>query len=182
MSGSTARLRDPDALLLAAGQLARIIALAPFEADQLDEFAGPGFAGPAGDPLDLERKRDIAEDAEMGQQGEMLVDHAHLVAADLDQRPLAGLEQILALEQDLARGRFDEPGHAPHDGRLARPRQPHDDEDLAFADFQISVADGADQARLRHLFDGRRIAVGGKESLGIGAEYLPQALAGQMHR
>jgi hypothetical protein len=49
---------------------------------------------------------------------------------------VAGLQQVLAVEQDLAAGRFDQPRQAAHQRRLAGSRQPHDDEDLALADVR----------------------------------------------
>ena len=79
------RAGDADALLLAAGQLARIIALASLQADQLDHLERLGLARAPRDALDLQRKGDIAEHRQMGQQREVLEHHAHAMAPELDQ-------------------------------------------------------------------------------------------------
>ena len=79
------RAGDADALLLAAGELARKIVLAALEADQLDHLARARLALRSSHALDLERKGDVAEHGEMRQQGEVLEHHAHLVPAELDQ-------------------------------------------------------------------------------------------------
>src|SRR3546814_5279226 len=63
------RAGDADALLLAAGQLARIIGLAALEADQLDDLAGARLAGGTADTLHLQRKADVLQPREMRQQG-----------------------------------------------------------------------------------------------------------------
>ena len=43
----------------------------------------------------------------------------------------AGLQQVLAVEQDLAGAGLDKPRQAAHQGRLAGTGKAHDDEDLA---------------------------------------------------
>src|SRR3546814_15248001 len=53
------RTGDADALLLAAGQLARIIGLAALAADQLDDLAGARLAGGTADTLPPQRKADV---------------------------------------------------------------------------------------------------------------------------
>ena len=51
-------------------------------------------------------------------------------------RSWLGLADVLAVEEDLAGGRLDEPGHAADERRLAAARQAHDDEDLAGPDVE----------------------------------------------
>ena len=87
-SGLTASAAgDADPLLLAAREL-RGDAVAPAQADELDDFAGARLALGPGHALDREGKGDIVEHAEMRQQREVLEDHAHLVPAELDQLAL----------------------------------------------------------------------------------------------
>jgi hypothetical protein len=85
------------------------------------------------------------------QKREVLEHHAHRVAPQLDHLGFGGAQQILAVEQDLARRRLDQARQAPHERRLARARQPHDDEDLALADLEIDVAHGRDEPRARSV-------------------------------
>src|SRR3546814_9931224 len=120
-----------DALLLAAGHLARIIGLAALEGDPLADLAGARLAGGTADTLHLQRKADVLQHREMRQQSEVLEHHAHLVAADLDHLALGAAQQVAALEEDLAGGRLDQPRQAAHQGRLAGAAESHDDEDLA---------------------------------------------------
>jgi hypothetical protein len=61
------------------------------------------------DALHREREGDILEHVQMRQQGEVLEHHAHLVAADFDQLLGRCLEEVPAVEIDLAGGRLDEP-------------------------------------------------------------------------
>ena len=96
-----------------------------------------------GHALDLEGKADIAENGEMRQQGEVLEDHAHAMAADLDHFASACREKIAAVEQNLAGRRLDQARHAADERRLARAGQAHDDEDFSVMDIEGNVADGA---------------------------------------
>ena len=66
------RAGNPHALLLPAGELARVVALAPFEADELDHLAGTSLARAPVDALDLERKGDVLQHRAVGQQREVL--------------------------------------------------------------------------------------------------------------
>ena len=61
----------------------------------------------------------------------MLEHHADLAAANLSEPIGREREQVLAVDPDLSRGRVVEPVDHPHQRRLARTRQAHDDEDLA---------------------------------------------------
>ena len=62
------RAGDADALLLAAGQLARVVVLAALQADQLDDLARPRSRVAAVDALDFQRKGDVAEHGQVRQQ------------------------------------------------------------------------------------------------------------------
>lgn len=55
------RAPNAHALTLAAGELSRIVVLTPFEADNLDDFAGALVAGLFIDALDFKRKSDILQ-------------------------------------------------------------------------------------------------------------------------
>ena len=60
------------------------------------------------DALDRQRKGHILQDGEMGQQGKVLEYHAHFVPPDIDEFSFAGLQQVLAIESQLACGGFDQ--------------------------------------------------------------------------
>ena len=75
----------------------------------------------------------------------MLKHHCHLVPPNFDHLTIASGQEVLTIEQNLAGCRFDEPRQAAHKSRLARPRQPHDDENFAVANLKIDLADRADQ-------------------------------------
>ena len=89
------------------------------QADQVDDLQGLGPAGLLVDPLDLQGKGHVVEDRSVGEEGEVLEDHAHLVAAELDQFMIRGGAEVLAVEVDLAGRRLDETRHAAHQGGLA---------------------------------------------------------------
>ena len=88
-------------------------------------------------------------------------------------------EDVLALEDELAGGRLDQPGQAAHQGRLAGAGQAHDDEDLAGGDVEAHVADGGraagavDQLAPRQ---GRQLR-GRAGTCCLGPEHLPQVAA-----
>ena len=173
------RAGDSDALLLPAGELARVIALAAFEADELDHLAGTGLPRAAVDALDLERKGDVLQHRAVGQQREVLKHHAHLVAAQLRQLPVGRLEQVLALEHDRAGGGLDQAREAAEQRGLAGAREPHDHQDLAGVDLQRGITHGGDVALFQNGGEAGRAPVPVHERPGFGAEQLPDAAAGQ---
>ena len=84
ISGSLARARArPDPLLHAAAQLVGVGVAQAAEADQLQHLAGP--LEPAGLvlALHLEAEGHVVEQAAVGEQAEVLEDHAHLGAPQL---------------------------------------------------------------------------------------------------
>ena len=96
--------------------------LAPFESDKIDHLPGSKIARRLDDALDRQWERHVLQHGQMRQQGKVLEHHAHLVAADVDEFCRAGLEQILAIEGELARRGLDQTRKTTHQGRLARPR------------------------------------------------------------
>ncbi len=149
------RAGDADALLLAAGELAREARLAAAEANELDHLARPRLARRPRRPLHLQREGDVPEHRQVRQQGEVLEHHAHAVAAQLDQLAAGDLSKVAPLEEHLPRRRLDQPRQAAHQRRLARAGKPHDDENLALADREIGV-------------DHRRGQAGPRDRLGVG--------------
>ena len=89
------RARDADALLLSAGQFARIVMLASLEADQAYYLDRARLTLRAADTLDLQRQRHVAEHGAVRQQRKVLKYHAHLVTTQVDQLCLADFHQVL---------------------------------------------------------------------------------------
>ena len=157
MSGSTARDRgDSDPLLLAAGKLPREIVLPALEAHERNHLSRPLHVVAAPHAPHLKREGDILERGAVGQQGEVLEHHAHLVAPQADELPVTHREEVGALDLHLACAGLDEPRETAHERRLARAGQTHDDQQLAGADLQGDVVDrgdhplGLEQGRVHH--------------------------------
>ena len=140
------RACDAHALLLAARKLARKGGLAPRKAHQPDHLARPHLAPLAIDTLHLQREGHVVEHGKVRQEREVLKDHAHLVTPYLRHLGLGCGEQVLAVEQYLARRRLDQSRQAAHQRGLARTGQAHDDEDLAAPNAQVHGADGGNEA------------------------------------
>ena len=171
------RTGDSDPLLLSSGELARVVALAPAEAYQLDDLHGAPLALGARHALDFQGKGDVAEHVEVRKQRKMLEDHPHLVAAQLDELLLRHRQEIFAVEEYPAGGRLDQPGHAAHQGRLARARESHDHEDLALAHPQARVPDRGDESGSVQIVEGDGGGTFVEEAFGTVAEELPDAFA-----
>ncbi len=182
------RAGDAHALLLAAGKLVGKRTLAPLQAHQLDHFARAALALALRLALDAQRKGDVVENRQMGQQAEILEHHAHGAPAQLDQLGFARLQQVLAVEQHFAGGGLHQARQAAHHGRLARARQPHDDEDLADMDVEAGVDDGGKMVRrlqllaqLAALARPRQLAAG-PIARRLRTVDLPQVAAGELDR
>ena len=104
------RAGDADALLLAARKLSGIIGLAAFQPHQFDHLTGAFFALGPRDALHFEREGGVLKDGQVRQKGEVLEDHAHLAAADLDHFLVGHRQEVAPLEEDFAAGRFDQAG------------------------------------------------------------------------
>ncbi len=118
------RARDRDALLLAAGKLARIVRRALREADAVEPRACPRrrVVG-AGE---LERQHHVLERGERGQELERLEHEAEQPLAQRGARVLVERAERLAVHVDLARGRLVEAGEQSEQRRLAGARRADD--------------------------------------------------------
>ena len=112
----------------------------------------------------------------MRQQPEVLEDHREAVAPQLAHLLGVLREDVLAVEEDLAEGRLDQPRQAPDEGRLAAAGQAHDDEHLALANVEAHVADGGGRAGLAAEIGVRELQqrVAGLELALARPEQLPQ--------
>ena len=68
----------------------------------------------------------------------MLEHHGDLVAAQLAQLGGVGRGEVGTADLDCALGGLHEPGHAAHQGGLARSRQTHDHERLAWLTSKLT--------------------------------------------
>ena len=145
---------DHDALALAAGELVRERGVDPLRLRQL-------HAVQDGDDLGLAccgveagvGVQNLVDLLAAGHDGierrhRFLEDHRHARAAQLAQPGLVGRQDVLALEQDLARGRLQRLGQQAHDGegdhRLARAGFAHEADDLTGIDGEAHLFDGMD--------------------------------------
>jgi hypothetical protein len=87
-----------------------------------------------------QRVGDVLQNRHVRHEAEVLEHHAHPVPAQLDQLGLRQGQDVLAIDQHLPGRGLHQPGEAPHDRGLARPRQAHDDEDLAGMDVEADIA------------------------------------------
>ena len=168
---------QPHPLLHAAAQLVGVGVAQAAEADQLQHLAGP--LEPAGLvlALHLQAEGDVVEEAAVGEQAEVLEDHAHLGAPQLAEALGAGRGDVLAVDEDLARRRLDQARQAADERRLARAREPHDDEQLAAGDRERDVPHG------RHVADAGQLGPGqvghrrADDALWPRPEHLPDVAA-----
>jgi hypothetical protein len=77
----------------------------------------------------------------VGQESEVLEDHADLLVAHRAQLRVVERPQIPAVDLDGAGAGLDEPVEQPDQRGLARARQPHDDEQLTALDSEADVVD-----------------------------------------
>ena len=146
------------------------------EADQPQHLARPRVSLLLAHALDLEAERDVVDHAPVCEEAEVLEDHRDRTAAQLTELAAIGARHVVACDLDLPGGRLDEPDQRADERRLARAREPHDDEHLALPDLERDVPDRDDVARLLAKLGPRQECVlGADEPLGVGSEDLPDA-------
>ena len=121
------RARDRDALLLAAGELRRIVMAARAEADFRQQRVGPrARIRRAGD---LERHAHVLPRGERRQQVEELEDEADALAAEPREIVFRHRRDVGAVDDDAPGRRRVEPGEQPEQRRLAAARRAGDRDD-----------------------------------------------------
>ncbi len=144
---------DRHALLLAAGELGRVVAGAVGEADGLELNAGLGLGVLAGEAADADQGLgDVAEGGHVRPEVELLEDHADVAAHRADgaggqahalARRAEGVAEGLAVDLDQAAGRLLEEGDAAEQRRLARARRADDAGDLAARRREVDAVEDA---------------------------------------
>ncbi len=133
---------EAHALLHSPGQLVRVVLFVALEADQLDDFPGPGVAFILGCAADLQPVGDIVQHGAVRQEAEVLEHHGHLPPAQFPQLRQARLQDVFAIHEYLPGRGFDQPGQAADQGGFAGSGKPHDHENLALGDVEAQVPDG----------------------------------------
>ena len=129
---------DRDPLLLAAGKLDRVAVGLVREPDLFKQLHGELLgAGLVGLAQADGGQRDVLQDGLVGKEIEVLEDHAHFLAEQVD----IGLGVIdhLSVDVDLALGRDLKHVETADQGALAGPGRPDDDHDLSLLDLQIDA-------------------------------------------
>jgi hypothetical protein len=136
---------DGDPLLLAAGQLPRLVPEAVAEAEPLEGLAGARLALAARDALVQQRRRDVLERRGPRQEVVGLEDEADRPAADRGEAVVGEAGDRRARELVLARRRPVEAAEDAHHRRLAGARGSEDGDELALVDRERDVAQGVDE-------------------------------------
>ena len=136
---------DADALLLAAGELGRILVGVFGEADELEKRLDLFADDVLGRADELERERDVVVDRAGAQQVEVLEDHADAAAA-FAQLVFGELGEVLAVDRDGAFARAVEKVDAAHERALAGAGETDNSEDLPLLDVQADVLQGVDRS------------------------------------
>ena len=142
------------ALLLATGEVARVLAkeaVDGYEADTFERLADELLHQPvvAGDAVDAQRVADRLEDGHrrIERSVRILEDELHPLA----QRPEAPLRQVgdlLPVERDRPFGDLHQREHRPRQGRLATSRLADQSEHLAAAQLEAHAVDRFDRSRV----------------------------------
>jgi hypothetical protein len=126
---------DGHALLLAAGELARVLLLVAVQREEGEEFRDLFLDGPV---------RDLAEPQPEGE----VLEHGHVrpevVALEHHgRRPLLGrqLRDVLPAQDHLPPVRVQESAHGAEDGGLAAARRPQEGDELGLGHLEVDVAD-----------------------------------------
>src|SRR3989454_2286711 len=131
---------ERDALLLAAGQLARMLIGEPAQPDKVEDLVHALRLLRARKRAHAQRKGDVALDRHVGKQGVVLEDDADVALVWLAAR------QILAAElDDAAAGLLEARDHHQR-RRLPRAARAEQGEELALVDLEADPVDGVDAA------------------------------------
>ena len=161
------------ALLHAARELVRILVLEAGQAHLVQPVAGLLLTLGTRHLLHGQPIGGVVQHGAVRQQAEALEHHGHLVLAEVLQFALAHLHHVLAIDQNLARGGFDQAVEVTDQRGLARTGQAHDDVDAAFLDGQGDVAQAERMATFgQQLFLAHAVLGGLQPALGVRAEDL----------
>ena len=140
--GFIASARDGDALLLAAGELARIGVSLVGQADACEQLARRVLGLLLRDVADLDRgQHDVLEHRHVWEQVEALEDHADFLAYLVD---VSLAVEHDAIDADFAGSRLFEVVHAAQQRALARAGRPDNDDDLFLLNCEVDALEHLD--------------------------------------
>src|SRR4029079_16621569 len=140
----TDRPRECDALLLAAGELARLATLAPGEIDELEDLGDARLDLPLRHALPLEPERDVVGNRHVGEERVALEDR---VDVPLVRRQAHGV----AVAEEVPPGRpLPEAADHPQGRRLAAAGRAEEREERAARDLERDAVDSPQVAELLH--------------------------------
>ena len=130
---------DGDALLLATGELARVVPQALAEADAIEQVAG-AFAGVRA-AFELQRQHDVLQGIEAVEQLERLEDEADVLGAHAGTLVLVEVGEGVAGQADVAGTGQIEPGEQAEEGGFAGAGTADDGQAVALGQVQIQVVE-----------------------------------------
>ncbi len=113
-------------------------------------FGEAAHEGPGGRRVAQATGQDVRQDGRALHEVEVLEDHPD-AATDLPELRSLRVGDVRAVEEDPSRGRLDQAVDATQQGRLPRPGEADQDDELAAADGERDVAQGEDFAPLVNL-------------------------------
>jgi len=146
------RSGEADALLHTTAQLVRFALTEARQTDEFEDLLGLGPPFVLRHLLHFEAERDVVDERAMGQQAEVLEDHAHPVAAYIEQFVTICSGDVGVADHHGAGGRLDQAGETSYERRLAAPGEPHHDEDFAgrYVEVDVSHRDDTTGLGLQH--------------------------------
>ena len=136
------RARQRDALLLAAGHLARVAGRVGIQLHQAQGVVHAALDLGLGELPHLERERDVLARRHVREQGVVLEHHAHVALVGRDPA------DVVAVDLDGARGLDGEPRDHPQGRRLARAGRPEQRDELTLPDVEVHAVDGSHVAEV----------------------------------
>ena len=134
---------DGDALLLPARKLRRVGLCPVGQVDQLKQLARPLAGGVLFDSGKLQRKADVFLSRALHEEVELLEDHAHAAAGDL-QIPGTQTAHVLAFEHDASAGRPLKHVDAAYQRAFPGAAFADDPENIPFPYGQVDALEGID--------------------------------------
>ena len=131
--------RNGDALLLAARKLAGVIVRLAGKSHEFEQFERASFGLFLRRAMQFERERDVAQHRALGEQAEILENHANGLA-QIDELLAGIVGHIGAIDEHAARRGTLEQVDAANERRLARARLADDAEHVARLNMQVDIA------------------------------------------
>ena len=164
-------------LLHPAGELPGIGLLPAGQPHQGQHFPHPRLPFRFLDALHFQPPAGVVQHIAVGHQAVMLKHHGDFAAAELPQSLVRHSGDVIAVNDDLPGGGFNQPDEAAHHRGFAAARQPHNDESLAPVDHERNILQPDHIAQLA-LEKGFVLAgvFGGQGPFRVASENLPDGI------